>query len=170
MLNRHRWSALALTAALAAWAPMSHAADVGVSISIGQPGLQGRIDIGRFYEPALIAPQPVIVQPAPVWAPVQPVYLWAPPAHRAHWARYCGQYGACGAPVYFVRDDWYQAHVVPVVRRAPPPPPVVYAPVPVYRGGPGPGYGYGPGYGRGWDDDHHHGHGHDRDGDRGGRW
>jgi hypothetical protein len=149
---------------------MSHAADVGVSISIGQPGLQGRIDIGRFYEPALIAPQPVIVQPAPVWAPVQPVYLWAPPAHRAHWARYCGQYGACGAPVYFVRDDWYQAHVVPVVRRAPPPPPVVYAPVPVYRGGPGPGYGYGPGYGWGWDDDHHHGHGHDRDGDRGGRW
>lgn len=167
MLNRHRWSALALTAALSAWAPLSHAADVGVSISIGQPGLQGRIDIGRFYQPALIAAQPVVVEPAPVWvAPARPVYLWAPPQHRAHWARYCGQYGACGAPVYFVRDDWYQTHVVPVVRQAPPP--VAYAPAPVYM--PAPGSYYGPGEGRGWDDGRHRGHDHDRgDHDRG-RW
>lgn len=156
MLNRHRWSALALTAALAAWAPLSHAGNVGVSIAIGQPGLQGRIDIGRFYGPALYAPQPVLVAPGPVWvAPPEPVYLWVPAYQRSRWSSYCGQYDACGAPVYFVRDDWYRSHVAPVVYRAPPPPPVAYVPAPVY--------GPAPGYGRGWrDDDEDHDHGHGR--------
>jgi hypothetical protein len=39
------------------------------------------------------------------------VYLWVPPGHRKNWRKHCGQYQACGVPVYFVRDDWYGKHV-----------------------------------------------------------
>ncbi len=89
----------------------ARAADVGVSVSISQPGVYGRIDIGRFPQPELELQQPVLIQ-APV-VPVQPVYMWVPPVQRLHWARYCGQYRACGVPVYFVRDQWYEQRVRP---------------------------------------------------------
>ncbi|MDE2080272.1 MAG: hypothetical protein KGI90_02885 [Burkholderiales bacterium] len=89
----------------------ARAADVGVSVSISQPGVYGRIDIGRFPQPELVLQQPVLIQ-APV-VPVQPVYMWVPPGQRQHWARYCGQYRACGVPVYFVRDQWYEQRVRP---------------------------------------------------------
>ena len=39
------------------------AADVGVSISIGQPGFYGRIDIGNAPQPEFVNPQPIIIQP-----------------------------------------------------------------------------------------------------------
>jgi hypothetical protein len=101
-------------AALVAWPSQASAADVGVSISISEPGVYGRIDIGRFPQPALIVPQPVVVAPPTVvMARREPVYMWVPPGHRKHWSRYCGQYRACGAPVVFVRDDWYESHVRP---------------------------------------------------------
>lgn len=93
------------------------AADVGVSIGISQPGIYGRIDIGRFPNPVVVVPQPVIIAPPPppgrvvAVAPVQPVYLWVPPGHQKHWRQHCHRYQACGHPVYFVRDDWYQQHV-----------------------------------------------------------
>lgn len=32
--------------------------------------------------------------------------LVVPPAHQRDYRRYCGRYGACGQPVYFVREDW----------------------------------------------------------------
>jgi hypothetical protein len=51
----------------------------------------------------------VVRQPA---VRVEPVYLWVPPGHRKHWSKHCAQYGACGAPVYFVQDRWYREHVV----------------------------------------------------------
>jgi len=86
------------------------AADVGVSISISQPGVYGRVDIGRFPQPTVVLQQPVLVAPRPV--PVQPVYLWVPPGHRQHWRQHCARYNACGAPVYFVRDDWYRQRVM----------------------------------------------------------
>lgn len=110
--------ALAFLAAFAA--PAARAVDVGVSLNFAEPGVYGRVDIGRFPAPALIAPQPIIA-PAPVIvgvprpvmvAPPEPMYLWVPPGHRAHWNRYCGQYHACGRPVYFVRDDWYHDKVM----------------------------------------------------------
>jgi hypothetical protein len=44
---------------------------------------------------------------------VQPVYLRVPPGHEKHWSKHCGKYGACGQPVYFVREDWYQTQYVP---------------------------------------------------------
>lgn len=133
-----------------------------VSIAVGQPGFYGRIDIGDT-RPVLVSPRPVVIN-APRYA-VQPVYLRVPPYQRAHWGRYCGAYGACGMPVYFVSDDWYERVYVPRYRE-------------VHRYGPPP---------REWrgdrdewrDRDHDRGHGHaygrrgkdddDRDHDRGHR-
>jgi len=101
---------LAATLCALAAAP-ALAADVGVSVEISQPGVYGRIDIGRFPAPQVIVPQPVIILPPRVGSPVQPIYMWVPPGHRKNWARYCGQYHACGYPVYFVRHDWYNREV-----------------------------------------------------------
>lgn len=133
-------------------------AQTNVSISVGQPGFYGRINVGDFAPaPVLYAPQPVIIAPAPRYV-AEPVYLRVPPAHRLHWARYCGRYSACGMPVLFVRDEWYTGSYVPVYRRHYGPPPRVV--------GYGPGY-YGHGYGRpefhdrgrheGWDRGRHEG-------------
>ena len=92
--------------------PTAQAADVGVSIAISQPGVFGRVDIGRFPQPQVILPQPVIITPprAVVVRP-EPVYLWVPLDHRKNWAVHCREYHACGVPVYFVRHDWYDQHV-----------------------------------------------------------
>ena len=100
--------------AVAAFAP-AHAADVGVSVSISQPGVYGRIDIGRFPQPQLVVPQPIIIHRPVVVAPAppQPVYMWVPPGHRKNWRKHCGSYNACGVPVYFVQDGWYDNHVKP---------------------------------------------------------
>lgn len=92
----------------------AQATDVGVSVSISQPGVYGRIDIGRFPQPVVVNPQPVIIaQPRVVVAqPVPPMYLWVPPGHQKNWGKHCHRYNACGAPVYFVREDWYHQHVM----------------------------------------------------------
>lgn len=105
-----------LTATLAAaslsLALPAHATEVGVSIQISQPGVYGRIDIGQYPQPVLVMTQPVIIQrPVYVVQQPQPVYLWVPPGHRKHWSKHCGGYGACGVPVYFVQDQWYDSHV-----------------------------------------------------------
>ncbi|HRH87070.1 MAG TPA: hypothetical protein PLO41_09505 [Rubrivivax sp.] len=93
-----------LLAAAIVSAPALAGPPVGVSVSIGQPGWMGQIDIGppvRVY-----APPPVVLVPQPVYAPApvvvhQPVYVrGAPPApkywrhprhgvhgHYAHWHR-----------------------------------------------------------------------------------
>ncbi len=86
--------------------------DVGVSIGISQPGVYGRIDIGRFPQPQLVVAQPIYVErPARMVRAPEPVYMWVPPGHRKNWKKHCREYGACGAPVYFVRDDWYEQKV-----------------------------------------------------------
>jgi hypothetical protein len=91
------------------------ATDVGVSINISQPGVYGRVDIGRFPQPQVVVAQPIIIQQRPVTVvqPVQPVYMWVPPGHRQDWRRHCGAYNACGVPVYFVQDEWYERQVRP---------------------------------------------------------
>ena len=101
-------AAIALAAALP-----SFGADVGVSVQISQPGVYGRIDIGRFPQPQVIVQQPVLIGRPVVVAQPEPVYLWVPPGHRKNWGRYCGQYRACGVPVYFVEERWYREHVYP---------------------------------------------------------
>ena len=94
-------------AALAVAAVPAFAADVGVSINIDQPGLYGRIDIGNLPQPQLVYAQPVVIHRAPVAVVQQPIYLHVPPGHAKHWSKHCAEYKACGQPVYFVQDDWY---------------------------------------------------------------
>jgi hypothetical protein len=103
---------------IAASLPALAQTNVGVSVAVSQPGVYGRIDIGNvpqppqvvYAQPVVIAPpQHVVVQP-------QPVYLYVPPGHQKHWAKHCREYNACGQPVYFVRESWYQQHYVPYVR------------------------------------------------------
>ena len=81
-------------------------AQTSVSIGINQPGVYGRINIGNVPPPALILPQPVIIQRPAVVYERSPIYLYVPPAHQQNWHQYCGRYNACGQPVYFVRDEW----------------------------------------------------------------
>jgi hypothetical protein len=91
-------------------------AQTNVSISVGQPGFYGRVDIGDFApQPVLYAAQPVIVRQVPNYV-AQPVYLRVPPGHRRHWSKFCGRYDACGRPVLFVRDEWYTNTYVPRYR------------------------------------------------------
>ena len=92
-------------AALAASAAAAETS-VGISVSIAQPGVYGRIDIGNFPPPPVVVAQPVIVVSSPV--PQRPVYLYVPPGHQKNWKKHCGQYGACGQPVYFVQESWVQ--------------------------------------------------------------
>jgi hypothetical protein len=109
---------------------------VGVSIQVSQPGVYGRIDIGQFPKPQVVLAKPVIIEPPVVVVqggsvyqqaqqqaqqkvlekarePAPPVYLWVPPGHRKNWRKHCREYGACGVPVYFVDDRWYDEHVHP---------------------------------------------------------
>ncbi len=89
------------------------AADVGVSVSVGQPGFYGRIDIGNAPQPELIYARPVVIQPVPAGVVYQPIYLHVPPGHEKHWSKHCSKYNACGRPVYFVKDKWYNEKYVP---------------------------------------------------------
>lgn len=103
---------LTLPLALAAAAAPALAADVGVSVSVNQPGVYGRIDIGQApVPPVVVYRQPMIIVPAPVAVQAPPpIYLHVPLGHSRNWRKYCGRYNACGQPVYFVREDWYQRH------------------------------------------------------------
>lgn len=89
----------------------AHAADVGVSVTVGQPGFYGKIDIGNFPQPQVINVQPVIVQRGPDERP--PVYLHVPPGHAKHWSKHCREYNACGERVFFVEDNWYNREYAP---------------------------------------------------------
>jgi len=139
-----------LAAALAAAALPAFAADVGVSVTVGQPGFYGQINIGDFPQPRLVYAQPVIVRRAPDYDG-GPIYLHVPPGHEKHWSKHCAQYDACGRPVYFVRDDWYNREYVPHYQ---------------HRDddhgdhdGRGDGdHGHDNGHGRGHDNGHGHGH------------
>jgi hypothetical protein len=91
-----------------------------VSMTMGAPGFYGRIDIGGLpfpHPPQLIFPKPVIITPLRVGvvAPA-PVYLHVPPGHEKNWEKHCAAYRACGQPVLFVRDAWYNDVYVPTYR------------------------------------------------------
>jgi hypothetical protein len=89
------------------------ATDVSASIGVSQPGFYGQINIGQYPRPAVIYAQPVWVERPPKVVYMQPVYLRVPPGHEKHWQKHCATYGACGRPVYFVREDWYQTQYLP---------------------------------------------------------
>ena len=92
------------------------ATDVGVSVTIGQPGFYGRIDIGDFPypPPRVIYREPRIVEHVHVER--APIYMRVPPGHAKNWKKYCHKYDACGYPVYFVQDGWYQHEYAPTYR------------------------------------------------------
>ncbi len=95
-------------------AASAEATDVGVSVSVGQPGFYGRIDIGNYPPPEVIYTRPVVVAHVPAGVQVPPpVYLNVPPGHAKHWSKHCHQYNACGRPVYFVTNQWYDRVYVP---------------------------------------------------------
>ena len=121
------------------------AADVGVSVQVGEPGFYGRIDIGNFPQPQVIYPRPVVIQPVPVGVVRPPIYLRVPPGHAKHWRKHCREYNACGQPVYFVQDRWYNEEYVPR-----------------YREGHGRGHGQGQDHGDNGGEGHGHGHGNGR--------
>ncbi len=96
----------------------AYAGDVGVSISINQPGLFGQLNIGNVPAPELIFRTPMLVAPPPYEVAVPaPIYLHVPPGYERHWDRHCREYDACGRPVYFVQDRWYRRVYVPAYRR-----------------------------------------------------
>ncbi len=87
------------------------AADAGVSVTIGQPGFHGRLDIGGFPPPPLIYSQPRIIERVSHERP--PVYLHVPPGHAKDWRKHCHRYNACGERVFFVQNNWYDREYVP---------------------------------------------------------
>lgn len=101
--------------ALATATVPAFAADVGVSVSVGQPGFYGRIDIGNAPQPRLIFAEPIVIQRADVVR--QPIYLHVPPGHEKNWRKHCRRYNACGQPVYFVENNWYNEVYVPHHRK-----------------------------------------------------
>lgn len=101
---------IAATVAIAT-ATSALAADVGVSVSIGQPGFYGRLDIGDFPQPQVIYSQPIAIGRVPANRP--PIYLRVPPGHAKNWSKHCRKYNACGERVYFVQDDWYNREYAP---------------------------------------------------------
>jgi hypothetical protein len=104
-------------AVCAAVAGAAMAADVGVSINIGQPGFYGQINIGGIPQPPpVLYPQPVIIERGPDYV-AEPLYLYVPPGYERHWARHCHEYHACGRRVLFVNREWYQREYVPHYQR-----------------------------------------------------
>ena len=108
---------LLLATALTALCAPAFASDIGVSVRVGEPGFYGQIDIGNMPPPMLVYSQPVFVERPPRYVAYAPVYMRVPPGHQRHWRRHCREYGACGRPVYFVRDDWYNREYVPRYRQ-----------------------------------------------------
>ncbi len=105
-----------VAAALAVLAGPALADNVAVSIRLGEPGFFGQIELGNAPQPRLVYAQPVVVAPVPEYREAPPIYLRVPPGHEKHWKKHCREYNACGRPVLFVRDDWYQNEYVPHYR------------------------------------------------------
>jgi len=102
---------LLLAVVLGGVAVPARSADVGVSVTLGQPGFYGRIDSGDYPRPQLLYSQPRMIRRGPSGRP--PVYLHVPPGHARNWRRHCAAYDACDERVYFVRERWYNDQYVP---------------------------------------------------------
>lgn len=110
-MKPYRMAAALIVVNAALVAMPAAAADVGVSVSVGEPGFYGRLDIGDFPQPQVIYRRPMMVQRVPADRP--PVYLRVPPGYEKNWRKHCREYDACGERVFFVRDKWYQKEYVP---------------------------------------------------------
>jgi hypothetical protein len=92
------------------------AADVHMTLSIGEPGYYGQLNPDAYGRPSVINDRPSLVKPAPPGVVREPLYLLVPPSHSKSWRKYCAGYNACDRSVYFVRDDWYNKVYVPKYR------------------------------------------------------
>ena len=104
----HKICGAALSAAAFSPALAGTDIDVGVGITIREPGVYGRIEIGSRPPPPVLYPQPVIIARPAVVVAEPPMYLYVPPGHAKDWRKHCKHYGACGRPVYFVKERWVQ--------------------------------------------------------------
>ena len=104
-LKKYLLTVLAAMAAACA-APAWSAMDVGVGVTIREPGVYGRIEIGNFPPPPVLYPQPVIIARPAVVVQQAPMYLYVPPGHAKNWGKHCGRYNACARQVYFVQENW----------------------------------------------------------------
>lgn len=94
--------------ALCAFTTPLFAADVGLSISIGDPNFFGSIKIGNAIRPEVIFRDPIIITKPRRHERLEPIYLRVRPGHEKHWRKHCHEYHACGRPVFFIRDTWYR--------------------------------------------------------------
>jgi hypothetical protein len=105
-----------LIAALLVSAAGGAMAQVGVDIHIGAPSYYGNIDLGNYGPPPVLYRQPIIIERDTRYVG-QPMYLRVPPGHAKKWSKHCAAYNACGRPVYFVQDSWYNNTYAPNYRR-----------------------------------------------------
>lgn len=107
---------IAIALAVAATSTPAVADDIGVSVTIGQPGFYGRIIIGDYPypPPRVIYRHPRVIER--VYVERSPIYMRVPPGHAKNWKKHCHRYDACGYPVYFVEDSWYEHDYVPNYR------------------------------------------------------
>lgn len=95
-------------------------AQVGLTIQLGDPRYNGRLDVRDGWgwgaglpTDALLLPRPVTVNRGWRDRPPAPLVLRVPPGHAKKWKKHCHRYGACDVPVVFVRDDWYRDVSIP---------------------------------------------------------
>jgi hypothetical protein len=105
-----------IAALLVSAASGAMAQSVGVDISIGGPGYYGNIQLGDFGRPPVIYAEPMIIERQVRYVGA-PMYLRVPPGHAKKWAKHCHAYNACGRPVYFVQDSWYNNTYAPRYRQ-----------------------------------------------------
>ena len=106
-MKKYLLTALAALAAISA-TPAWSAVDVGIGITIREPGVYGRIEIGAQPPPPVLYAQPVLIARPAVVVQQPPLYLYVPPGHAKNWGKHCGRYNACARPVYFVQEQWVQ--------------------------------------------------------------
>jgi len=106
---RHIAAALLITIGVSA-----HARDVNIGVSIAgefQPGVYGQVNVNTMPSYSTMYAQPTVVVQQPIYAvPVAPVYMHVPVVQAQNWSNYCGYYGACSRPVYFVQPRYPQGH------------------------------------------------------------
>jgi hypothetical protein len=95
-IKRAARTALVVVGAAAGLA-FAGSASAQVSISVGQPGFYGQLNVGGYPPPLLYSPRPVVIERQYV----------GPPIYR---------YNACGRQVFFVQDSWYNNTYAPRYR------------------------------------------------------
>ena len=95
----------------------SGASAQNLSLQLGETGYYGSINLGNLRAPPVIYQQPMIIDRSVQYSG-QPMYMRVPPGHAKKWSKHCGAYNACGRPVYFVQDSWYNNTYAPQYRKS----------------------------------------------------